>query len=100
MPIPGDLRAADGAIELPHVLILVEAETRLTDLQAVERKTMLKARDLPADRVILLISDTANNRRVLQLHPELRERFPTSQRACLAALGRARAPGENAIVVL
>jgi hypothetical protein len=100
MPISGDLRAADGAIELAGVLILVEAETRLTDLQAVERNAMLKARDLGADHVILLLGETPNNRRVLELHPELRERFPIGQRRCLAALAKGENPGGNAVVVL
>jgi len=100
MPIPGDLRAGDGAIELPSALILVEAETRVTDIQAVERKALLKARDIAADRVILLLNDTPHNRRVLELHPELRDRFPISQRRCMAALARGEDPRGNAIVML
>jgi transcriptional regulator with XRE-family HTH domain len=100
MPITGDLRAADGVIELEAAVIMVEAETRLTDIQAAERKALLKLRDLGADRLILLISDTPNNRRVLELHPELRQRFPVSQRPCLAALARGEDPGGNSIVIL
>ena len=100
MPIAGDLRAADATIDVAMALVLVEAETRVTDIQAVERKALLKARDLGADRVVLLLSDTPNNRGVLEIHPELRERFPISQRRCLAALSRLEDPGGNAIVVL
>jgi transcriptional regulator with XRE-family HTH domain len=100
MPIAGDLRAADATIDLPDAMILIEAETRLTDLQATERRIWLKARDFGADRVVLLVADTPNNRRVLELHPELRERFPVSQRQCLAALARGQDSGGNAIVVL
>jgi transcriptional regulator with XRE-family HTH domain len=100
IPITGDLRAGDGVIEAAFGAILVEAETRLTDLQAVERKAQLKKRDLGAHRLILLISDTPTNRRVVALHPELLERFPIGTRRCLAALGRAEDPGGDCLVIL
>lgn len=100
MPIVGDLRAADGKIDGGFGTILVEAETRLTDLQAVERKSLLKKRDLGADRLILLVADTPNNRKVLDLHPELRERFPIGTRKCLVALARGADPGGDCLVVL
>lgn len=100
MPIPGDLRAADGVIDGPFGTILVEAETRVTDVQAVERRSMLKRRDLGARRLILLIAETPNNRNVLDLHGELRERFPVGTRTCLAALGRGDDPGGDCLVVL
>jgi transcriptional regulator with XRE-family HTH domain len=100
MPISGDLRGADGLIDGDFGSVLVEAETRLTDLQAVERKALLKKRDLGADRLIVLIADTPNNRKVLRLHPELRERFPIGTRKCLAALGRGEDPGGDCLVVL
>jgi transcriptional regulator with XRE-family HTH domain len=100
MPIAGDLRGADGVIGGGFGTILVEAETRLADLQAVERKALLKKRDLGADRLVLLIADTPNNRRVLQLHPELRERFPIGTRKCLAAVARGEDPGGDCMVIL
>ena len=79
---------------------LVEAETRLSDLQAVERKAMLKKRDLGAERLILLVADTPNNRNVLDLHPEIRERFPVGTRKSLAALSRGEDPGGDCVVVM
>jgi transcriptional regulator with XRE-family HTH domain len=100
MPIAGDLRAGDGVIEAEFGTILVEAETRLIDIQAAERKSGLKQRDLGADRLILLIADTPANRRVLALHPELRVRFPVGARRCLAALGRGEDPGGDCLVIL
>jgi transcriptional regulator with XRE-family HTH domain len=100
MPIAGDLRGADGMIEAATASIVVEAETRLTDVQAVERKALLKKRDLGADRVIVLVADTPNNRKVLELHPELRERFPIGARKCLAALARGEDPGGDCLVIL
>jgi transcriptional regulator with XRE-family HTH domain len=100
MPIPGDLRAADAVAGGEFGTILVEAETRLMDIQAVERKARLKQRDLGADRLILLVADTPHNRRVIALHPELREHLPIGARRCLAALGRAADPGADALVFL
>jgi transcriptional regulator with XRE-family HTH domain len=100
MPIAGDLRGADGVIGSGFGTIVVEAETRLSDPQAVERSAMLKKRDLGAERLILLIADTPNNRRVLELHPELRERFPVGTRKCLAALARGEDPGGDCLVIL
>lgn len=100
MPITGDLRSGDGMIEGVFGGFLTEAETRLTDLQAVERKALLKKRDLGATRLILLVADTPNNRRVLDLHPELRERFLVGTCACMAALARGEDPGGDCLVVL
>lgn len=100
MPIPGDLRGADATIEGAFGTILVEAETRVTDFQAAERKATLKQRDLGATRLILLVADTPHNRQVLKLHPELRERFPIATRTCLAALARGEDPGGDCLVLL
>ena len=100
MPIAGDPRAADGFIDGESGTTLVEAETRVTDVQAVERKALLKKRDLGADRLILLLADTPNNRKVLALHPELRERFPVGTRRCMVALGRGEDPGGDCLVIL
>ena len=100
MPIVGDLRAGDGVSEGPDRTILVAAETRPDDVQAVERKAVLKQRDLGADRLILLIADTPRNRTVVRLHLELHERFPIRTRACLAALGRGADPAGDCLVLL
>lgn len=100
MPIAGDLRAGDGVIEAAFGAALVEAETKLTDFQAVERKARLKQRDLGAERLILLVADTPNNRRVIALHPDLRERFPIGTRHALAALSRGADPGGDCLVIL
>lgn len=100
VPIAGDLRSADVVIDGQQVDAMVEAETRLDDLQAMERRVYLKQRDFGIRRVILLVADTRHNRAVLEAHPELLERFPISTRACLLALRECRDPGGNAIVLL
>jgi transcriptional regulator with XRE-family HTH domain len=100
VPLPGDLRSADVVIDGPAVDEMVEAETRLDDLQALERRIRLKQRDMQVRRVVLLVADTRHNRAVLEAHPEVVERFPVSTRACLATLGAGRDPGGDAIVLL
>ena len=46
-----------------------EAETVLDDVQALERRLALKVRDGGVDGVILVIADTARNRRALAAAP-------------------------------
>ena len=100
VPISGDMRSGDALVGLPEGDILIEAETRVDDIQAVVRKAASKARDLGANRTILLLADTRHHRRLLQDHPELLERFPIGTRACLAALVRASDPGGDCLVLL
>jgi hypothetical protein len=100
MPIPGDLRSADGLAAGLGFWAIVEAETRLDDIQATERRLRAKQRDLVVNRAILLVADTWHNRAVLKLVPELRAQFPISARSCLAALARGHDPGGDCLVVL
>jgi transcriptional regulator with XRE-family HTH domain len=100
MPIPGDRRSADAVISGGGGGLLVEAETHLHDIQALERRVAAKARDLAIARVVLLVADTRHNRHVLRLHPELRTAFPLSARACLAAFDAGRLPQAGAVVIL
>lgn len=100
MPIAGDRRAADGAIDGAEVQAFIEAVTRLDDVQAVIRRIDLKQRDLGGRRAILLVADTRHNRAVLRAVPELARRFPIPTRATLAALASGRDPGGDCLVVL
>jgi len=102
VPIPtaGDHRSADIVLTGHGIEVLVEAETRLDDLQAVERKLAAKQRDLGIGRAILLVADTRHDRAVIARHPELRDRFPVSTRRCLASLSNGRDPGGDSLVVL
>jgi len=100
MPIAGDQRAWDRRLD-GAVSIGVEAETRPTDLQALERAIHLKQRDSGVQRAILLIADTERNRTLLRTAlPILRPDFPLSTREVLAALREGRDPGANGIVIL
>ncbi|MCI0582388.1 MAG: hypothetical protein L0227_05750 [Chloroflexi bacterium] len=100
VPIPGDPRSADAVIESEAFEILVEAETHLYDVQALERAISGKQRDLGIGTIILLVADTRHNRQVISSLPDLRARFPIPARVALAALARGQAPGGDAIIVL
>ncbi|HEY3522255.1 MAG TPA: hypothetical protein VGK63_01010, partial [Candidatus Limnocylindrales bacterium] len=101
LPADGDLRAWDGVITLGRDWVPVEAETRLSDLQALERRLNLKMRDGGASRVILLVAESRTNRAALGGAPEAwRAGFPIGTRAALAALGRGKLPATSALVVL
>jgi transcriptional regulator with XRE-family HTH domain len=100
MPIAGDQRAWDLRLDGP-VSIGVEAETRPTDLQALERAIHLKQRDSSTRRVILLVADTERNRALLRVMvPVVRPSFPLSTREVLQALREGRDPGADGLVVL
>jgi transcriptional regulator with XRE-family HTH domain len=100
VPIAGDHRSGDAVIGGDGFDVLVEAETHLHDVQALERTIAAKQRDLGASRVVLLVADTRHNREVIEHAEELKRRFPISTRACLAALARGREPGGDALVIL
>jgi hypothetical protein len=100
IPIAGDPRSADGVTGNDDFDAVVEAETRLHDVQATERRLRAKRRDLGTTRAILLVADTRHNRTVIAAVPELQRQFPAATRACLAALGRGRDPGADCLVIL
>jgi transcriptional regulator with XRE-family HTH domain len=101
LPIPGDLRGLDGWTRLAESSIGVEAETRLSDVQALERKVLLKARDADLDLVILLVAETRANRAILDAHREaLRTSFPLDTREVMASIAKGVPPRANGLVVL
>jgi transcriptional regulator with XRE-family HTH domain len=100
IPIPGDLRAWDGVLGGP-CRIGVDAETRIRDLQAVDRRVMLKLRDSGLDRAIILVPDTRSNRVMLASTAQsLQPNYPIPGHLALDALRHGRDPGGNAIIVL
>ncbi len=67
LPAAGDQRAWDAAVKKDELRLVVEAETRLSDLQSVERRLRLKLRDDPSvDGCLLLLAETKHNRTVLR----------------------------------
>jgi transcriptional regulator with XRE-family HTH domain len=101
IPIAGDLRAWDLQFRVGIETVGVEAETRLSDLQALDRRIALKVRDSAVTVVVLLLADTTANRRTIAEHREaLRSAFPLDSRAVLGALRTGRPPSASGIVVL
>jgi hypothetical protein len=100
IPIDGDRRRADAVVDGSGVEAMVEAETRIDDIQALERRLSAKQRDLGIPRVTLLVADTRHNRSVVANNPQLRARFPVTTRVCLGALARGQDPGGDALVFL
>jgi hypothetical protein len=100
IPIPGDRRSADGLAATLGFDAVVEAETRIHDVQAVVRGLRAKQRDLGAKRAILLLADSRHNRGVINSVRELNYEFPISTRACMAALARGEDPGGDCLVIL
>src|SRR4029079_851967 len=102
LPIENDLRAWDAQIrgrEPRPWRARVEAETRVADGQALERKLALKLRDDPDGHLILLVSDTRSNRLALNaLGPGLGAMLPLETRPILSALGDGREPPASGIL--
>jgi transcriptional regulator with XRE-family HTH domain len=100
-PIPGDLRAWDATAICPAFRAGVEAETRIRDVQALDRRMALKERDGGMDRLILVVLDSRSNRSALRsAEAILRARFPIRGARALDLLGAAVDPGSNALIVL
>jgi hypothetical protein len=104
LPIPGDLRAWDAEIrgrEPAPWRARVEAETRVPDGQALERRLALKFRDDPDGHLILLISDTRANRAAARtLNAGMTELLPLRTREVLASLAAGRDPGANGLAIM
>jgi transcriptional regulator with XRE-family HTH domain len=98
---PGDQRAWDGQLTGSGVTIAAEMETRLHDVQALQRRIELKRRDGVVDRVLLVVADTRANRDAIAGAADvLSAAYPVSARVALAALAAGRDPGGDALIVL
>jgi transcriptional regulator with XRE-family HTH domain len=104
LPIHGDLRAWDAEIrgrDPRPWRARVEAETRVSDGQALERKLALKVRDDPGGHLVLLAADTRTNRAALAtLRSGLHDMLPCSPRELLAALRQGREPPGSGILLM
>jgi hypothetical protein len=79
----------------------VECETRLFDVQALERRIALKRRDDGSPDVLLLVPRTRTNREAMTVAGDrLRSAFPLETRAVLSALRAGVRPGGSGIVLL
>ncbi|MEO6349328.1 MAG: hypothetical protein ABIP53_01630 [Candidatus Limnocylindrales bacterium] len=91
LPNPGDRRAWDKLLRLTtspaRHLVGVDLETRIRDVQALVRRTRERERDGRVDVILIVLSDSATNRRlVAQLRNSLGEGYGASGRTLLRAL--------------
>jgi transcriptional regulator with XRE-family HTH domain len=107
LPDPTDQRAWDAVLtglresDGSSTRLMVEAETRLADVQAQLRRLALKARDGQAAAVLLVVADTRHNRAALDLaESTLDADFPVAARSALPALRAGRHPGGSAVIRL
>ena len=101
LPAPGDQRAWDALISGADWRYGVEAETVLTDAQALLRRINLKARDGGTDGVILALRGTRRTRDAVRLAwPELVAALPISGTLALQRLAAGEDPGGSAMVIL
>jgi transcriptional regulator with XRE-family HTH domain len=102
LPIAGDLRAWDGSISADTGSAFVECESRLGDLQELSRRLGLKLRDDPRSGIlILVVSNTAHNRRILAGHREaLRALLPLDGASIIRHLRAGRLPPASGIILV
>jgi transcriptional regulator with XRE-family HTH domain len=101
IPLPGDLRAVDVVLRATGCLIAVEVITRLGDVQAQLRDARLKARDLGATRLVIVVAATHANRRAFDAaRPALAGAWDIDTRRVMAALAAGRQPDRDAIVLI
>ena len=102
LPGQGELRAWDAAIAADDGVAFLDAEARLGDVQALDRRLELKLRDDPRGTIlILLVARTRHNREVLRLHREaLRPLLPLDGAPILRALRAGRLPPASGLLVI
>jgi hypothetical protein len=105
LPGTGEKRAWDKLIRLigatPRYLVGVDIESRVWDVQAIVRRTRERERDGQVDQILIVLADTAHNRRVIDsLRQALGDAYATSQRLIVAALRRGEPlPGSGVILI-
>jgi transcriptional regulator with XRE-family HTH domain len=97
---PGDLRAWDAVIRGTGWWVVVEAETAIRDVQALERRVALKLRDGDGPHLVLLVADTAGNRRAMAAAPASFANLPLSNRQLLNAFRHGTDPRSSGILIL
>jgi transcriptional regulator with XRE-family HTH domain len=101
LALTGDRRAWDATISGPTWTVGVEAETGLSDVQALERRLALKQRDGDLGEVLLVVLDSRRDRAVLRIAGHvLLGRFPMPAELALTRLANGEAPGGSALVLL
>jgi len=93
-------RAWDLLLDGPGT-VGIDAETRLYDIQAIQRRCDSKWRDSGVDVAVLLVARTRHNSLVLREHREaMRSTFPADSAEILRALRAGVVPQRYGLVVL
>jgi transcriptional regulator with XRE-family HTH domain len=102
LPIQGDMRAWDAMVEGDAGPFFTEAETRIRDAQAVERRLRLKLRDDPrSDTLLLVVARTSYHRMLLREHREaFRDLLPLDGASILGAIRAGRRPPGSGLVLV
>ena len=101
VPMHRDMRAADCRLTRGDVTLVVEAITRLSDVQAQLRAAQLKARDLAATRLVLLVGASRANRAALrEAFPVVRAALRTGTKRLVSELANGEDPGGDCLIVL
>jgi transcriptional regulator with XRE-family HTH domain len=105
LPMPGDLRAWDKLLRLtgagPRHLVGVDLETRIRDIQALVRRTRMRERDGGVDAIVIVLSDSATNRRLVgELRDALGPDYATNPRVLLRALREGSALVGSGVVLI
>jgi transcriptional regulator with XRE-family HTH domain len=104
LPMPGDRRAWDKLLRLrgpEPCLVGADLETRIRDIQALVRRTRLRERDGGVDHILIVLSASATNRRLVDdLRDALGPEYATPPRRILAALRAGRPlPGSGVLLI-
>lgn len=105
LPGQGELRAWDRLLRLldqtERYLVGVDLETRVRDIQDLVRRTRARERDGQTDAILIVLSDSATNRRlVAQLREALGADYATSARLIFRALREGRPlPGSGVVLI-
>ena len=104
LPGAGEQRAWDKLLRLTDAtryLVGADIESRVWDVQAIVRRTRGRERDGQVDHILIVLADTAHNRRVAdELRDGLGPDYASSSRRITAALRRGeRLPGSGVILI-
>jgi len=91
LPGAGEQRAWDKLLRLadatPRHLVGVDIESRVWDVQAIVRRTRARERDGQVDHILIVLADTAHNRRIVdELRASLGPGYATGSRRLLRGL--------------
>jgi len=101
LPTPGDRRAWDLLLRIPGQIVGVECETRLRDIQAFVRRIRERELDGGADAIVIVLAESAHNRRLLAgLLEALGPRYSSSPRRTFRPLREGKPLAGSGVVLI